>query len=216
MRKSSLSLSFVSACLVLIVAAGLSPHDAAAQTGGNGERCSPRTQGGVEATFINNSSQPVTFHWMDFDCIEGEGSSLPPGQQGKGLTYPGHVFIARGQGGQLLNIFKVSGDAPSFVVDDRLIAKVAEQGEPYTEGHCSPKTDGRFTVEFVNLLNEPVAMHWIGFDCEVHVLRKIPAHGKTQESTFPGHIFRFVDSVGGQLGSFEVTPDERRYLISAG
>lgn len=139
MRKSSLSLSSVSACLTLIVAAGLSPHGAAAQAGGNGALCSPRTEGGLEATFINNSSQPVSFHWMDFNCTEGSGSSLPPGQQGKGLTYPGHVFIARGQAEQVLGIFKVSGDNPAFVVDDRLIARVAEQGSLIPKGAARPR-----------------------------------------------------------------------------
>jgi hypothetical protein len=95
---------------------------------------------------------------MEFDCSEGGGPSLAPGQREKGITRPGHIFLARGLSGQILDIFKTSDDKLTFVVVDRLIAKVAEQGEPYTEGSCSPKTNGRFTAEFVNLLNEPITM----------------------------------------------------------
>lgn len=214
MHESPLSLPYVSACLTLLAAIGLSTHGAVAQASENAELCSPPTQGHLEVEFINNSSQPISFHWMEFNCSEGGGPSLAPGQRERGITRPGHIFIARGQAEQMLNIFKATDDNLAFVVDDRLIARVAEQGEPYNEGSCSPRTDGRFTVEFVNHLNEPITMQWIGFDCEVHVLRKIPAQGKTQETTFPGHIFRFVDSTGRQLRSVDVAADELSYPIS--
>lgn len=133
-------------------------HGAAAQANENEKLCSPPTEGSLEVEFINNSSQPINFHWMEFDCSEGGGPSLAPGQREKGITRPGHIFLARGLSGQILDIFKTSDDKLTFVVVDRLIAKVAEQGEPYTEGSCSPKTNGRFTAEFVNLLNEPITM----------------------------------------------------------
>lgn len=200
--------------LALLTALGLSTPSATAQTTESQKLCSLATQERLQVEFINNSSQPITFHWMDFNCVEGGGPSLAPGQREKGSTYSGHVFLARGQGDQVLRSFKASRDNPSFVVDDTLIARVAAQGEPYTEGTCSPKTDGRFTVEFVNRLNEPITMQWIGFDCEVHVLRQIPANGRTKEATFPGHVFRFVDSTGRQLRSIDVATDELTYQIS--
>lgn len=206
---------FRPACLALLTALGLSTYSATAQASEPSKRCSAATQEKLEIEFVNNSSQPVTFHWMDFNCAEGGGPSLPPGQRTKGMTFRGHVFLARGQAGQVLRSFEASRNHATFAVDDKLIAHVAAQGEPYTEGSCSPRTQGGFTVTFVNRLNEPITMQWIGFDCKVHVLRKIPAHGQTTEATFPGHIFRFVDSVGSQLRSLDVAKDELIYHISA-
>lgn len=201
-------------CLALLAAIGLSAHGSEALANAGGELCSPGTQGDLEVEFINNSSQPVSFHWMQFDCTEGGGPVLAPGQRETGISHPGHIFRVRGAGEQALRHFVVSDDNLAFVVDDALIAHVAEQGEPYTEGSCSPRTEGRFTVEFVNLLNEPISMQWIGFDCQVNVLRQIPANGRTEETTFPGHVFRFVDSIGRQLRSVDVTTDELIYHIS--
>lgn len=200
--------------VALLAAISLNTHSAAAQARELENRCSRASQESLEVEFVNNSSQPITFHWMDFNCSEGGGPSLSPGQRQKGTTYRGHVFLARGQGGQALRSFEASRDHTSFVVDDKLIAHVAAQGEPYTEGSCSPKTKGRFTVTFVNRLNEPITMQWIGFDCKVNVLRKIPAHGRTTEETLPGHVFRFVDSLGRQLRSLDVAKDELVYQIS--
>ncbi len=210
-RRSS---SLAPMCLALLAAIGLGAHGTQARASGGGELCSPGTQGNLEVEFINNASQPVSFHWMQFDCTEGGGPVLAPGQREKGITHPGHIFRVRGAGEQALRHFVASEDNLAFVVDDALIAHVAEQGEPYTEGSCSPRTEGRFTVEFVNLLNEPISMQWIGFDCQVNVLRKIPAKGRTEETTFPGHVFRFVDSTGRQLRSVDVATDELVYLIS--
>lgn len=214
MIRSRQPLSFVLASLALLAATGLSPRNAAAQPGASEKLCSPGTQGNLEVEFVNHSSQPVSFHWMDFKCVEGGGPSLAPGKREKGITHPGHIFLARGNAGQILNIFKASDDNRAFVVDDKQIAQVAAQGEPYTEGACSPKSNGRFTVKFINHLDEPITMQWIGFDCSVRVLRKIPAHGSTQETTFPGHVFRFVDSTGRQLRSLDVATDELTYHIS--
>lgn len=99
--------------------------------------------------------------------------------------------------------------------NDVQAAQVAGVGEPYTEGNCSPRSKGPFTVTFENRLNEPITMQWIDFDCKVKVLRKIPAHGRTEEMTYPGHIFRFVDSTGRQLRSLDVAPtDKLPYFIS--
>jgi hypothetical protein len=204
------------ACLALLAMIGLGTQSAVAFANGNGQLCSPGTQENLEVEFVNNSSQPVSFHWMQFDCTEGGGPSLAPGQREKGTSHPGHIYLARGAGEQILRIFKASADDRAFVVDDALIARVAKEGEPYTEGRCSPKTDGRFSVEFVNHLNEPITMQWIGFDCEVHVLSKIPARGKTSETTFPGHVFRFVDSTGRQLATIDVASGhEQPYHVSA-
>lgn len=208
------SSSLASMCLILLAAMGLGAHGSEALASTGGELCSPGTQGDLEVEFINHSSQPVSFHWMQFDCTEGGGPVLAPGQRETGISHPGHIFRARGAGEQVLRHFVVSDDNLAFVVDDALIAHVAEQGEPYTEGSCSPRTEGRFTVEFVNLLNEPISMQWIGFDCQVNVLRQIPAKGRTEETTFPGHVFRFVDSTGRQLRSVDVAADELVYLIS--
>lgn len=190
-------------------------HEPVADAGKGGRLCSPRTSEKLAVEFINNSSQSVNFHWMEFDCTEGGGPSLAPGQREKAVTHPGHIFLARGEGDQVLRTFTASADAQTFVVDDALIARIAKEGEPYTEGNCSPKTEGRFNVEFINHLNEPVRMQWIGFDCTVRVLRTVPANGKTREITYPGHIFRFVDSVGRQLATFDVSPDdEQPYHVS--
>jgi hypothetical protein len=208
------SSSLAPMCLALMAAMGLGARASEALASTGGELCSPGTQGDLEVEFINNSSQPVSFHWMQFDCTEGGGPVLAPGQRETGISHPGHIFRARGAGEQALRHFVVSDDNPAFVVDDALIAHVAEQGEPYTEGSCSPRSEGRFKVEFVNLLNEPISMQWIGFDCQVNVLRKIPAKGRTEETTFPGHVFRFVDSTGRQLRSVDVATDELIYLIS--
>lgn len=179
------------------------------------EFCSPATEGALEVTFVNTSKQPVSFHWMEFNCAEGGGPELAPGEQAKGITYPGHIFRARGAGGQTLTHFVAGADALSFVVNDALVAKVAAEGEPYTEGSCSPRSEGRFQVTFENLFNEPVTMQWIDFDCNPKVLRQIPAHGRTEELTYPGHIFRFVDKNGAHLRTLDVAPtDEQPYWIA--
>lgn len=186
-----------------------------ADAGKGGKLCSPRTSEKLGVEFINNSSQPVSFHWMEPDCAEGGGPSLAPGQRENGISSSGSIWLARGEGDQVLRTFTASADAQTFVVDDALIARIAREGEPYTEGNCSPKTEGRFKVGFINHLNEPVRMQWIGFDCTVQVLRTVPANGKTEEMTYPGHIFRFVDSVGRQLVTFDVSPDdEQPYHVS--
>lgn len=213
MLNSRMPSTLALACLAL--SAMLAPCASSAQASEKGRLCSPGTQENLEVEFINNSRQSVSFHWMGFDCTEGGGPSLAPGQREKGITHPGHVFLARGEGEQILRVFSASADSLAFVVDDALIAQVAKEGEPYTENDCSPKTTGRFKVEFVNHLNEPITMQWIGFDCEVHVLRQIPAHGSTAETTFPGHVFRFVDAAGRQLATIDAAAtDEQPYRIS--
>ncbi len=214
MFKAFLSLMSTSGTLALLVAISLGARSNTAHAKGPQEFCSPAAKGNIEVEFINKSSQPISFHWMKFDCSEGGGPKLAPGQSKKGITFPGHIYRARGKSEQILQNFVASRENPRFVVDDALIARIAAQGEPYTEGSCSPRSDGRFTVEFINHLNEPITMQWIGFDCKVNVLRKIPAKGKTKESTFPGHVFRFVDSSGRQLRSLDVARDELTYHIS--
>lgn len=203
-----------SLCLAMLASTGVAHAQAAPAAKPGASLCSPATSGNLDVEFVNASGQPVTFHWMDFGCVEGGGPKLAAGQREKGVTHPGHIFIARGQAGQLLTTFVASDKQRVFTVDDALIARVAAQGEPYTEGTCSPRSDGRFTVEFVNLLNEAITLQWIGFNCEVKVLRQIPAHGRTQETTFPGHVFRFVDASGRQLRSIDVSKDELTYHVS--
>ena len=205
---------FARTCLALLAMIGLGAHVTDVHARDSAELCSPAGSGELEVEFVNNSSESVSFHWMDFDCVEGGGPVLGPGQRETGITHAGHIFRVRGQSEQTLRHFVASPDTRSFVVDDALIAQVAEQGEPYTEGSCSPKSSERLRVEFINLLNEPITMQWIGFDCDVHVLRKIPAHGRTSEHTFTGHVFRFVDATGRQLRSVDVAPDELTYHVS--
>ncbi len=211
---SSRSASIGLGLLAIVALATQSPAARAA----DGEKlCSPRSQGDLEVEFVNNASQPVSFHWMDFDCAEGGGPTLAPGASEKGLTHPGHIFRARGEDGMLLNTFVASGDTRSFVVESRPAAAAgtrSDDSEFYTESTCSPKTEGRFTVEFINLLNEPITMQWVGFDCKIHVLRQIPAKGRTEETTFPGHVFRFVDSTGRQLRALDVDSETFTYHIS--
>jgi len=195
--------------------AAASSNEPVANVDKKGKLCSAADGGSLDVEFINNSSQPVSFHWMEPDCTEGGGPSLAPAQRENGISSSGSIWLARGEGGQILRIFTLSADAPSLVVDDALIARIAKEGEPYTEGNCSPRTEGRFKVEFINHLNEPVTMQWIGFDCTVHVLRRVLAHGKTEELTYPGHVFRFVDSAGRQLATFDVSADdEQPYHVS--
>lgn len=207
--------TFAPLCLALLAAVGFASHSQAVQAQAPGALCSPGTQGALEVEFINNSSQPVSFHWMGFDCSEGGGPKLAPGQREKGITYPGHIFLVRGQDEQVLTTFVASSSNRSFVVDEGKEANVAAESEQHAEGKCSPRTNGQFTVEFVNTLNEPITMQWIGFDCEVNVLRTIPANSSTQEHTYPGHVFRFVDRSGSELYSFDVSQDETRYVIDA-
>ncbi|HCN46730.1 MAG TPA: hypothetical protein DIT18_14620 [Pseudomonas sp.] len=204
---------FAPVCLALLAATGFAGHIQTVQAQEQGSLCSPGTQGALEVEFINNSSQPVSFHWMGFDCSEGGGPELAPGQREKGTTYPGHIFLVRGKGEQVLTTFVASSSNRTFVVDDRLAASVAAESDQHSEGTCSPRSNGQFTVEFVNTLNEPITMQWIGFDCEVNVLRTIPANSSTQENTYPGHVFRFVDMSGRELYSFDVSQDETRYVI---
>jgi hypothetical protein len=209
--------SIASTCLGLLAIVTLAAHAPLAQAAEADKLCSPGSRGDLEVEFVNNSSQPVSFHWMGFDCSEGGGPSLAPGAREKGTTHPGHIFRARGEGGALLTTFVASNDNLVFVVDDRMGAQTTRHSgeqEFYTESTCSPKTQGRFTVEFINLLNEPITMQWVGFDCKIHVLRQIPAKGRTEETTFPGHVFRFVDSTGRQLRALDVDNETFTYHIS--
>lgn len=209
--------SIASTCLGLVAIVVLTAQSPRVQAGEADTLCSPGSTGDLEVEFVNQSSQPVSFHWMDFDCAEGGGPTLAPGAREKGTTHPGHIFRARGEGGRLLTTFVVSNDHPVFVVDDRMGAQVradADDSEFYAESTCSPQTEGRFTVEFINLLNEPITMQWVGFDCKIHVLRQIPAKGRTEETTFPGHVFRFVDSTGRQLRALDVDSETFTYHIS--
>ncbi len=204
----------LSLCLAILASTSVADAQAGPEVKNRASLCSPATRENLEVEFVNASSEPVTFHWMDFDCIEGGGPKLAAQQRENGITHPGHIFLARGKAGQLLTTFVASDKQRVFSVDDALIARVAAEGEPYTEGTCSPRSKGQFTVEFVNLLNEPIALQWIGFNCEVNALRLIPAHGRTQETTFPGHVFRFVDASGRQLRSVDVSRDELTYHVS--
>ncbi len=176
--------------------------------------CSPPAEGAFDVEFVNSSSQHVSFRWVDFECKERDGPSLAAGERVKGTTYPGHIFRVRDDERRLLNAYVASKAKPLFAVNDHHIAYRVES-EPYTEGTCSPKTEqGRMTVEFINLLNEPITMQWIGFDCEVTNLRGIPAHGRTKEITYPNHVFRFVDSTGRQLRSLDIDREESMYYVS--
>lgn len=176
--------------------------------------CSKPTQEAQEVEFVNLSSETVSFHWIDFNCKEGGGPVLAPGERSKGVTYPQHYFAARDAEKEVVKVFGAEARPNQFVIRNEDI-EFARAPSPYgAPGDCSPRTTEGFTAEFVNRLDEPIYLQWVGFECEILDLREIPAKSSTQEQTYPDHVFRFVDRRGRELAIIGVTPGEKTYHIS--
>lgn len=77
--------------------------------------CSPQTGDMFQISFVNNTDRKVSFHWMEFDCKEGGGPVLEPGQTEMGIIGAGHIFRVRDADGALIGKF-VGESGTDFVV----------------------------------------------------------------------------------------------------
>jgi choice-of-anchor C domain-containing protein len=73
-----------------------------------GAVCSPETEEQVELTFVNHLQEQISFHWMRFDCTEGEGPVLAPTVSEDGITYDGHIYRIRGEDGRIIGLYVAS------------------------------------------------------------------------------------------------------------
>ena len=73
-----------------------------------------------------------------------------------------------------------------------------------------PLSEGTMKMVFINHLNEPVALQWIGFNCEAEGETMIRANGKKEMESWPGYVFRAVDSAGRPLDTFKLSPDDEQ------
>lgn len=51
---------------------------------------------------VNKTSAPITFSWVDFECVERPPITLPPGGIGGGGTFVTHTFVVRNQANELM------------------------------------------------------------------------------------------------------------------
>lgn len=73
------------------------------------DACSTTNGASVNISFVNQTSGPITFHWVDFDCVEQGGNPVAVGGSGGGPTFVNHVFIVRNASGQMLQMETPTG-----------------------------------------------------------------------------------------------------------
>jgi hypothetical protein len=81
-------------------------------------RPSWKSGGSSQATkieFRNDTTAAVEVDWMDFEGRPKKYFSVPPGGQAEAITYSGHIWRIRGQGGAPLG-YVVAPDQPSTAV----------------------------------------------------------------------------------------------------
>lgn len=69
--------------------------------------CSPPASESIVLTFVNNTAETVSFHWMEPDCKEGGGPVLAPGARENGQVNVGNIFRVRGQDGREIGLLTV-------------------------------------------------------------------------------------------------------------
>lgn len=63
--------------------------------------CSP-TGEEIQTTFFNDTHTDVTVHWVDYGCVEQDGTPIPAGESLQFTTYVGHEFVFRDPAGEQL------------------------------------------------------------------------------------------------------------------
>lgn len=59
----------------------------------NDSACSKTlNQNPVNVNWVNKTGSVMVVHWINYDCNEGEGQEVQPGQAFQGTSYAGHVF----------------------------------------------------------------------------------------------------------------------------
>ncbi len=90
------------------------------------ETCSMSgTQEQINATFSNDTGGDVTLHWVDFECVETEGSLIPAGTEFPFTTYDGHEFIIRDAAGNLIGDYKAAVSDNNQVIPISLLPVAA-------------------------------------------------------------------------------------------
>lgn len=70
-----------------------------------------------ETTFVNDTNTDIIIHWLDYSCVEAEGSPMAAGESFTFTTYDGHEFIFRDGNGKALLQFMVN----TIVADDEVL-----------------------------------------------------------------------------------------------
>lgn len=78
--------------------------------------CSPQSAQQFPVTFVNNTKEKVSFHWLDFKCGEGGGPTVEAGASATGLTSPGHLFRVRGAAGRIIDQLTAAAASPTLAV----------------------------------------------------------------------------------------------------
>ncbi|MCA9917404.1 MAG: hypothetical protein KC445_05595, partial [Anaerolineales bacterium] len=81
------------------------------------EACSGDNGPAVTMNFANETSGPVRFIWVDFNCNETAGTVVAPGESIEaGTSYGNHVFIARNEAGQMIPLDTPNGVVYTYVI----------------------------------------------------------------------------------------------------
>lgn len=84
------------------------------------------TEEGFETTFVNDTNTDILIHWLDYSCVEAEGTPLAAGEAFEFTTYDGHEFVFRDGNGKALLQYMVSTlNAGDEVLVGRTIAEGA-------------------------------------------------------------------------------------------
>ena len=66
--------------------------------------------------FQNQSKNPVTVHWIDFDGKRRDGFELQPGRNHPQFTYPGHWWLVLDQSGRPIGLYVCRKEAEKIVL----------------------------------------------------------------------------------------------------
>lgn len=81
-----------------------------------GALCSASSSEELTVEFINHLDEEVSFHWMDFDCVEGGGPVLAPNASDTGTSFTGHIFIIRGADGRIIGQYVADPSQTTIIV----------------------------------------------------------------------------------------------------
>jgi dipeptidyl-peptidase 4 len=82
----------------------------------DGPRATTRTGEETEVTFVNRTSMPVRLYWLDFEGERRAYGGIEPGGERRQHTFGGHVWLAVGEGDQVLAVFEAADEASVAVI----------------------------------------------------------------------------------------------------
>lgn len=130
------------------------------------------------------------------------------------------IKIGQGVTATVCRDFDFKGPCEVFESDDADLTKnpvikndMASSIKVKSDRACSPASNQKVALNWVNKTGKPIRVNWIGFDCKEQNYRVIQPDAVFVENSYVGHIFRVRDDSNTNLGLMVAKPDNVNFNI---